>query len=362
MSFIFIQSQLMTINMLELISQIFSRYCLITLLIFGTIGLTLNTLIFTRKTFRQNSCVHYFLASTVANYFVVFFILPSRIFSDGYNIDPGRYNLFYCKIRFYTYFTAKSLSSWFIVLACFDRKMSSSQNVHRRAFARPAISHWMIFMTTLIGLLFYAYVLVFYEIGSDRQCDVRPGVYRLFNDSVYLLGYSLAPPLLMLLFGIWTIVDTRRLRRIAPRLGRRLVPLSKRDHTLMLMLFLQVSLITITTVPHAVQKLYSTLTLDVPKDDFTKAADNVFIIVVRTISFFNHSCTFYILTLSGTMFRQELYKIMKKCICKRRRQPTRRHQQLKTFRQTIKYTTTDPQLPTKQKIDNNKYTENEINV
>jgi hypothetical protein len=336
--------------MLDLISEIFSRYCLIILFILGIIGLTLNTLIFTRQTFRQNSCVNYFLASTIANYFVVFFILPSRILSDGFNIDPGRYNLFYCKIRFYTYFTAKSLSSWFIVLACFDRKMSSSNNVHRRAFAHLKISRWMIFLTTLTGLFFYSHVLIFYEIGENQQCDARSGVYRIFNDSVYLIGYSLVPPLLMLLFGIWTIINTRRLRRIVPRFGRRISTLNNRDHTLMLMLFLQVILITITAVPHAIQKLYSTLTLDVPKDDFRKAADNVFIIVVRTISFFNHSCTFYILTLSGKMFRQELYKIMKKIICKTRHRRIRTNLHLRTLTPTVKFNDTDQQLRTQQQL------------
>ena len=154
----------------------------------------------------------------------------------------------------------------------------------------------------------------------------------------------------MLLFGVWTIVNTRRLRRIVPRFGRRISPLNHRDHTLMLMLSLQVILITITSVPHAIQKLYSTLTLSVPKDDYTKAADNVFIIIVRTISFFNHSCTFYILTLSGKMFRQELYKIMKKFICKTRHQRIGTRQQVRTLTQTIKFTDGAYQLRTQQQL------------
>ncbi|CAF0749562.1 unnamed protein product [Rotaria sp. Silwood1] len=340
-SLVYVKSDYQKLEMLDLIKEIFSRYCLIALFLLGTTGLTLNTLIFTRPIFRQNSCVLYFLASTVANYFVVFFILPSRILSDGFDIDPGQYNLFYCKIRFYTYFTAKSLSSWFIVLACLDRKMSSSQNPHRRAFARLNVARWMIFFTTLIGLIFYSHVLIFYEIDQKHQCDARSGFYRVFNDSVYLIGYSLTPPLLMLLFGIWTIVNTRRLRRIVPRFSRRMPNINNQDHTLMLMLLLQVTLVTITSVPHAVQKLYSTLTLNVLKDDLTKAADNVFITVVRTISFFNHSCTFYLLTLSGKMFRQELYKIMKKFICKTRHQEIQATLQLRTLTQTAKVNRTD---------------------
>ncbi|CAF3292410.1 unnamed protein product [Rotaria socialis] len=333
-------------NMDGLIKNIFSRYCLIGLFILGIVGLILNTLIFTRKTFRQNSCVHYFLASTIANYFVVFFILPSRIFSDGYDLDPGQYNLFYCKIRFYTYFTAKSLSSWFIVLACFDRKMSSSLNVHRRAFARPYISRWMIFITTCIVLIFYCHVLMFYEIDDTEECNGRLGFYRLFNDSFYLIGYSLLPPLLMLIFGIWTIVSTRRLRRIVPRVGRRITSLNNHDNALMLMLLVQVGLISITAVPHAVQKLYSTLTLYDRKDEYAKTVENIFVIVVRTISFVNHSCAFYILTLSGKVFRQELCKIMKEIIYKTRHEPRRTDYQLRTQVPIVKLDENDRQLRT----------------
>jgi hypothetical protein len=325
----------------KIITIIFSQYCLIVLFVLGAISLTLNTLIFTRKTFRYNSCVHYFLASTIANYFVIFLILPSRVLSDGFQIDPGRYNLLYCKLRFYTYFTAKSLSSWFIVLACFDRKMSSSPDVHRRAFARLTMSRTMIISTTVIGLLFYAHILVFYEITPQGNCDAREGFYRLFNDGIYLIGYSIVPPFFMLFFGVWTINNTRRLRRIAPRFGRRISSLNHRDHALMLMLFLQVLLITLTAVPHAVQKLYSSITIDMPKSQSSKTAENIFVIVVRTISFFNHSCTFYILTLSGRLFRQELGKILTSFACTTRSSRQSLDQQLRTMTPTVKITGND---------------------
>jgi magnesium-transporting ATPase (P-type) len=304
-----------TIATLNLVSDICSRYCLAVLLLLGLIGLTLNTLIFTRKMFRQNSCVRYFLASTIANYFVIYFILPSRILSDGFSIDPGTYNLFYCKLRFYTYFTAKSLSSWFIVLACFDRIMSSSRNAHYRAFSRLVVSRWMISGTTIAGILFYAHVLVFYEIDQNKKCNPRAGMYRLINDGIYLIGYSITPPLLMLIFSVGTIRNTKRFRRVGPQSVRHLSNLTKRDHALMLMVLFEVILITVTALPHAVQKLYSTLTADVPKDSVTKASDNLFTIVVRAVSFFNHSCSFYILTLSGQMFREELFKLLREACC-----------------------------------------------
>ena len=309
------------INLFNSIGNVFSRYCLSVLFLLGLIGLTFNTIIFTRKAFRSNSCVHYFLASTFANYFVIYLILPSRILSDGFNIDPGTYNLFYCKLRFYTYFTAKSLASWFIVLACFDRKMSSSRNAHRRAFSRLLISRWVIAVAIILVLLFYSHVLIFYEIDSNNKCNPRAGFYRLFNDIFYLVGYSITPPALMLILSLWTIQDTRRFRRVGFQTNQRTIILNRRDQSLMLMVFLEVIFIILTTLPHAIQKLYTTLTNDIPKDNLTKASDNLFIIIVRSISFCSHSCTFYILTLSGQMFRNEFYKLLRKIFCLTKTQP-----------------------------------------
>jgi hypothetical protein len=41
-------------------------------------------------------------------------------------------------------------------------------------------------------------------------------------------------------------------------------------------------------------------------DDFQDFTDEFFIIITRMISFINHSCQFYIFTLSSKLFRQEL--------------------------------------------------------
>ncbi|CAF4490748.1 unnamed protein product, partial [Didymodactylos carnosus] len=65
----------------------------------------------------------------------------------------------------------------------------------------------------------------------------------------------------------------------------------------------------LTTMPHATQKLYNTLTSDFVKSDLIRAQDNFYTEVARVISFVNHTCSFYILTLSGKTFRTELMKI-----------------------------------------------------
>ena len=310
-----VSSSKAAIATMNAISLGFSRYFLSLMLLLGIIGLSLNTLIYTRKALRNNSCVQYFLASTIANYFVVFFVLPSRILSDGFAIDPGTYNLGYCKLRFFTYFTGKSLASWFIVLACFDRKMSSSRNARFRSFSRPAVARWMILGMTIALCVYFSHVLVTYTI-EKKACNPITGIYRFFNDSLYVIGYSLTPPILMLIFGSLTIRDMKRLGRVAAQTAKRQSMITKRDRGLMLMLLLEVILTTLTAIPHAVQKLYATSTANNPKSDYVKAGDSLFSTIVRCISFFNHSCSFYILTLSGRMFREELKKIINEYCCR----------------------------------------------
>ncbi|CAF1453436.1 unnamed protein product [Didymodactylos carnosus] len=299
------------IAILNEITLQFARISQIILLILGFFGLTLNTIIFTRKSFKTNSCTLYFLGSTLANYFVIYFVLTSRLLSDGYQIDPGTYSIIYCKIRFYTYYTTKSLASWCIVLACVDRFLSSSRNIHYRQFCRVKIARYVICITSLICALFYVHVLVYFNIQTNRTCDAPPGFYGIFSDVFYLIGYSIIPPLLMCIFGVWTVCNRHntRHRQIVPDITYR--RLLKKDQQAMIMLLTQCILIALTTIPHAIQKLYVTLTLTTLKSPYQQAQDSLFSQVVRSISFVNHSCTFYILTLFGRTFRKELIKLFR---------------------------------------------------
>ncbi|CAF1410363.1 unnamed protein product [Didymodactylos carnosus] len=297
------------VNTLNLVYEVFARYISIILFGFGFIGLTLNTLVFTRKALRQNSCTRYFLASTIANYLVVYFILPSRILSDGFNVDPGTYSLGYCKFRFYIYFTFKSLSSWFIVLASIDRFMCSSRSFKCRQFSRLSVARNTIVITTIICLLFYSHILIFYD-NRNGICDSLKGIYQIFNDVCYLVGYSVIPPILMSLFGVLTIYNVRRLRLVAPKTkGSRVVVITNKNQQLALMLLFQVIFISLTSVPHATQKLYKTLTSSFVKSDLLRAQENLYAEIARVISFVNHTCSFYILTLSSKTFRTELVKL-----------------------------------------------------
>ena len=158
----------------------------------------------------------------------------------------------------------------------------------------------MIFGMTIALCVYFAHVLVFYTI-EKKACNPITGIYRFFNDSLYVIGYSLTPPVLMVIFGSLTLRDMKRLGRVATHTAERQSMLTKRERGVMLMLLLEVILTTLTAIPHAVQKLYATSTAGNAKSDYVKASDSLFSTIVRCISFFNHSCSFYIRPLKVSM-------------------------------------------------------------
>ena len=81
--------------------NIFIKVWCISIFILGSIGHALNLYVFTRRQFRSNACVYYFLASTIISYGIIYIIIPLRLLQTGYNIDVFGYSIIGCKILSY---------------------------------------------------------------------------------------------------------------------------------------------------------------------------------------------------------------------------------------------------------------------
>ncbi|UJR31828.1 hypothetical protein I4U23_019305 [Adineta vaga] len=299
-----------TITTLLNLDQLISKYCLGLSLTLGIVSITFNTIIFTRKTFHNTSCILYLLSSTIANYPIVLFVIPCRLLADGFHIDPTQTSLIFCKFREYTLTVSRSLSAWFIVLASFDRLMSTSRQVYYRQFAHVRIARYTIVGTTLFGLLFYLPIPILFSIHiQNDQCEAPTNTYRITNAFLYSICYVIIPSIFMLLFGLSTVNNGKRQRRIAPITSS--LNAIKRDRNLFLMIFFQTILFTCTTLPHGGFKIYTTITYDDMNYDVYQTVLTAFLThLARIVSFINHSCQFYIFTLSSKLFREELRKFL----------------------------------------------------
>jgi hypothetical protein len=79
------------------------------------------------------------------------------------------------------------------------------------------------------------------------------------------------------------------------------------------MLATQIFMIIISTLPFSVYQLYASFTSSFTKSTLQIAEENLAARTVDTMTYFAHSTSFYLYTLTGTIFRKEFFKIIDRC-------------------------------------------------
>ncbi|CAF1256733.1 unnamed protein product [Adineta ricciae] len=288
----------------------------------GAVGLIFNVLVFTRPVLNRQPCSFYFLISTLFNLFVVFIILPVRIVSNSFNLDLANYNLGICKTEFYSFYVVRVVSIWLILLACIDRYFHSSSNIKLRRLSSLKMARISSSVLTLLMIVIYSHMIVYFEIANvtsqtgqaTQTCNARKGTYRSFSASWHMTLYSLCPSSLMLLFGILTVRNIHQHHRIIPTHSDNNQRHNRRtDMQLLRMLTIQVLFIIVSTMPSSAIRLYSSFTATTTKNAFQTAQENLATQLCNSLSYFAHSTSFYLYTLTGSLFRTELTKIIGRC-------------------------------------------------
>jgi hypothetical protein len=207
-----------TINF-ALLNQAINRYVPIPFLFFGTIGNILNILVFTRRIFRNNICVSYFLASTIFDSFVIIVGLLPRLFS-GFDIDPSQYSAVLCKLRFFITYFAGYTAAWFISLACVERYLCSSASIHRRQLITMKRAYFSMMLVLLLGFIVFGEQFYCIDInqqlyGAPQPCyQLKQNIQCQIVDSLMQFIFEiLLPALMMLIFGFLTFRNVRQQRR-----------------------------------------------------------------------------------------------------------------------------------------------------
>ena len=305
------------IDWLSYVNVQMNRYFPLPFLILGTIGVFLNVIIFTRRSLFNNSCVQYLLANTLSNLIVLYWVAVTRIFSDGYANDLSIRSDTFCRIRYFLTYYSRTLSTWFIVLACSDRWLASNQA--RNRFNTVSFARKVILLACLLCFLCYFHVLFLF--GTQRAsnsstvtCYASAGIYRLLSDLQYLIFYAVGPPIMMLLFGLFTLKNIRRNRRLVQPTSNiqnqvQAQSIKRRDNQLLMMLLLQVLIIIVFTLPFAIQKLVDTFNTNTNQTRIEKAQYALLTGILRLLSYGSHAFGFFFYTLAARIFRTELLKI-----------------------------------------------------
>jgi hypothetical protein len=279
-----------------------------------------NVLVFTRPSLRSQPCSLYFLSATCFNLFVIFVVIPVRIVSEGFNIDLANYNLGICKTEIFAFNVARTIPCWLIVLVCVDRYFHSSTSASIRRISSLKTAKLGIGITIVAIIILYSHMIIYYEIYNMSnqfgnivpECYGQKGIYRTFKSVWYMTLYSLCPSLLMFLFGFLTLTHLRQQRQVAQRIPEINQTVRRTDMQLLRMLVGQVFAIIIATLPFTIYQLYVSFTVSVAKSTIRLALENFAGETAGVLTYFAHSSSFYLYTLTGTIFRKELLKIIGK--------------------------------------------------
>ncbi|UJR25054.1 hypothetical protein I4U23_006414 [Adineta vaga] len=293
-----------------------NRVIPIPLLIFGTIGNIFNIIILTQKSLQNNSCSFYFLSASIANMICLWCGLLTRLLS-GYDLDPTILNIYVCKFRYYITYKCLALSACFLVYASIDRWTSSSLNAHIRLFSRIGIAHRMVSWTVVFSCFLYSQAFYCYTVVMNQfplNCYCPNLACRMFNDILFLILFSIIPPIFMLTFGWLTIKNAKKVRQqinpISIQSRRRYHLMKKKDRQMITMLLIQIIIFFICVIPSGVSKAHSIFTFNRMKDSLDLTEENFYFQISALILYINCCCAFYIYTLTGTIFRREFRRLL----------------------------------------------------
>ncbi len=297
------------------ISQQLSLYVGLILMVVGTIGNSLNILIFTSKNLRCNPCSLYFLFSSIANLPVIYVDMITQMLTRYFGIPSDTSSNFVCKLKYYIVETFRTLSATYIALASFDRYMSSSRKVTHRRWSTIKRARILITLITIFICGSYYHVPLYFNVKTlsdgTLSClgELSANGYRLFSDIYFLITYCLIPPSVMLLFGCLAIRNIRlSKRRIVPS---NTISLHRKDAQLIRMLIIQVVLFIPLTLPVGIRRLYALFTASNDKSQLTLATDDFAQKFLTLESIVYHSFNFFFYTMVSSVFRKELKLILK---------------------------------------------------
>jgi len=229
------------------------------LFIFGLIGNFLNIVIFTSvRTYRQNSCVLYFLNSSIFNFIYISINLSTRILSIGFGIDPTRTSLIWCKIRSFCIPTFAQIIVYSTCLATISQFILTSRNARIRQLATTKSTYKIIFILNLFWILHGILPLIFFQITSDTKiCTYITAGYAIYAQ-IYLLALNNCIPVFTML--VFTYLTYKNLHQTTFLVEHGI------DRQLVRMVFVQVALSLVSLSPYGIMSAYSVAITSTVKD------------------------------------------------------------------------------------------------
>jgi hypothetical protein len=236
-----------------------------------------------------------------------------------YSVDhphPAHTISLICKTRAYIGQLLAMIYRWLMTMACIDRYMISSKNVYLRELANPRIAYSIVIKIVIICIILPLHNLFVVDVLSGF-CIFYNGAFAFYHSLFTFTFGGFLPILIMIICAFlihWNLASKRaRCHRNSYQEdengGVRL--LCTRDHQVLIMLFIQVIIYIISTMPWIIFLLYGTYVYYIPNRSINRIRIETFLLYLTEIIVYLYPMlSFYIYTLTSKTFRNELVNII----------------------------------------------------
>jgi hypothetical protein len=242
--------------------------------------------------------------SAITDLFYINFGLITKLFSD--NLGSNLYNTsrIYCKFRIFLTWTLPCISTSYLVLAAFDRCLSTSENTRFRSFSNVRVARRITLIPIIVYSLTTCHQFIYFDLRP--KCVAEPGVYSIFISVYSIVWTSLIPQSLLLIFGLITYKNIRSSRKRFTRLNEQ--QRSRIEIQLVKMTFVQVISSSILLNIRTIYFSYNVLSADILKSEKQISIESLLLQISSFIFYINFCISFYLNTLTSKLFRQVLIK------------------------------------------------------
>lgn len=248
-------------------------------------------------------------------------MLPA-VLQIGYNVDPSASNLIACRCRYYFGFVLASLERYYLVLASIDRALVTSTTFQIRRWSNSRFISVAIGSMTLFWIVFHIHALIntnIFPYGPNLFiCASNPGGYSVFISFYSLIFHGIIPPLLMIIFGLTTMQNIRRLRQIGTVTRTNEMPgisrhrnLNSKERQMVIMLLSEILIYVIFGCLSSIYLVYGQITHYKLKSIEQQTIEQLLSIILLFILFIPYSIDFYTNYIVSKNFRKEIKKIFK---------------------------------------------------
>jgi hypothetical protein len=296
---------------LSFVQEILTQYGMSTYVAFGNLGNLLTIGVFFQSEHRRNPCSLYLLSMTICNIICLDVGIIPIIFSLNHPNISNEY-VIACKIQFYIRHSFFQMMRTYKVFACIDRYALCSNQPRIRSFSQRKIAIRLIIICALFWLLVCIFFGVIRTI-ENGSCNIFGDVYSMIYTIYYMIFAGILPPLLILIFTILVMRTLKQLRsRVQPKgneNGERNQSngmLRKRDRDLIKMVFIEVMVYVLSTLPFSIYLVYKMIIGNLQESQQRQQIESFIDYITQSfLMYLNTALPFYIYIATSPSFRRQ---------------------------------------------------------